>query len=198
MSQSLQLDSLEAQRHVRRRNVELATSYLPFRDPNLLRLCRKAWKGDERAGGVVGQLWVECLFPNESNGAKLAEKKIFDAELVNVLDRGEANPRDRELYSHQAEAITVARTGMQGRPATERPALLVTAGTGAGKTESFLLPMLNELFLHPRQPNETGIDPGIAVVSDERACKRPGRPFAGVAQGSERWRPTGHVFALYL
>jgi DEAD/DEAH box helicase domain-containing protein len=175
MSQSLQLDALDAQRHVRRRIVELATSYLPFRSPHVLRLCQDAWEGDERAGGVVGQLWVECLFPSESNGstlAKLAAGGIFHAGLVDVLDRPEANPRERELYTHQAEAITLGRAGLKDRPENERPALLVTAGTGAGKTESFLLPILNDLFLHPREPHETGIRalllyPMNALVNDQ-------------------------------
>jgi hypothetical protein len=175
MSQSLQLDALDTQRHVRQRIVELATSYLPFRDERLLRLCQNAWKGDESAGGVVGQLWVECLFPSESDGstlAKLADRGCVDRRLVEVLDRPEANPRDRELYKHQAEAIILGRYGLEGRPARERPALLVTAGTGAGKTEAFLLPVLNDLFLHPRKPHETGIRalllyPMNALVNDQ-------------------------------
>lgn len=38
MSESLQLDALAAQQHVRKRVVELATSYRPFRDEKLLKL----------------------------------------------------------------------------------------------------------------------------------------------------------------
>jgi DEAD/DEAH box helicase domain-containing protein len=52
----------------------------------------------------------------------------------------------RSLYKHQAEAVRIAR---QSGPNGERPALVVTAGTGAGKTESFLLPALDELWRHP-------------------------------------------------
>lgn len=175
MTSSLQLDALYAQHHLRRRIVELATSYLPFRDPKLLRLCQDAWEGDERAGGVVGQLWVECLFPNENDGltlATLAERGDVSHRLLDVLNRPEAHPQDRILYRHQAEAITCSRHGLEGRPAQERPALIVTAGTGAGKTEAFLLPVLNDLFLHPRQPGETGIRalllyPMNALVNDQ-------------------------------
>lgn len=175
MSESLQLDALAAQRHVRERIVELATSYRPFRDEKLLRLCQNAWAGDESSGGVVGQLWVECLFPSETDGTTLgalAEGGDVNAELVGVLDRPEANPRYRELYKHQADSIRYARRGLDGAGEKRRPALVVAAGTGAGKTESFLLPVLNDLFLNPRQAGQTGIRalllyPMNALVNDQ-------------------------------
>jgi hypothetical protein len=69
---NLQLDALAAERDLRQRIVELATSYRRLRDKGLMDLCRKAWAGDERSGGVVGQLWVECLLPSELGDNTLA------------------------------------------------------------------------------------------------------------------------------
>lgn len=44
---------------------------------------------------------------------------------------------DRKLYRHQAEAI---------RKANENKNLIITTGTGSGKTECFLIPVLNQLL----------------------------------------------------
>ena len=59
----LELDALSAERDLRRRVVELATSYRPLRDEEMLRKCREAWSSDEQSGGVVGQLWVDVFSP---------------------------------------------------------------------------------------------------------------------------------------
>lgn len=46
-------------------------------------------------------------------------------------------PIDRPLYAHQEQAIERVSSGNS---------ILVATGTGSGKTESFLLPIINELF----------------------------------------------------
>ena len=51
-------------------------------------------------------------------------------------------PRDRKLYTHQLQAIEKAQSGAPG----QRPTIVLTAGTGAGKTEAFLPSILNELY----------------------------------------------------
>ena len=54
----------------------------------------------------------------------------------------------------------------------EKPSLVITAGTGAGKTEAFLLPILAGLWKQPRAPNEHGMRclilyPMNALVTDQ-------------------------------
>ena len=51
------------------------------------------------------------------------------------------------MYKHQHEALERAIDSGSGG---EKPAIVVTAGTGSGKTEAFLLPILNELFARDR------------------------------------------------
>ena len=46
-------------------------------------------------------------------------------------------PLDRALYSHQEKAIRLVK---------ERKNLVISTGTGSGKTESFLLPIINDLL----------------------------------------------------
>ncbi len=175
MNETLQLDALQAQSDIRRRIVELATSYRPLRDRRLLELCQRAWRGDEKSGGVVGRLWVECLFPSKTRGttlSMLADSGEFDRRLLELLDHPAGHPKERTLYTHQEDAVRTAFHGLPGAKFGERPAVVVTAGTGAGKTEAFLLPVLNDLFLHPRQPGENGIRalllyPMNALVNDQ-------------------------------
>lgn len=167
----LQLDALAAERDLRQRIVELATSYRPLRDQRLMDLCREAWAGDERSGGVVGQLWVECLFPSRSSEhtlESLAAEGRFSAKLMRLLDKPEKYPGTRPLYEHQYQSLLTASAGGQGR----QPGIIVTAGTGTGKTESFLLPVLNELCRKPRLQGEAGVRaiflyPMNALVNDQ-------------------------------
>jgi DEAD/DEAH box helicase domain-containing protein len=169
---ALQLDALAAERDLRRRVVELATSYRPLRDEQMLKKCREAWSGDELSGGVVGQLWVECLFPSETGGntlQSLAAQNLFDSRLLGQLNHPHRCPESRPLYRHQEEAIVAAVNGERGGA---RPGLIVTAGTGAGKTESFLLPVLNDLYRNPRETGESGVRaillyPMNALVNDQ-------------------------------
>lgn len=175
MNEALQLDALRTQSDVRERIVELATSYRPLRDRRLLEFCQRAWRADERSGGVVGRLWVESLFPSKSDGTTLsmmADKGEFDRHLLRMLDNPTAHPKERALYTHQERAVRIAFHGLPEAQPSERPAIVITAGTGAGKTESFLLPVLNDLFLRPRQSGETGIRalllyPMNALVNDQ-------------------------------
>ena len=76
-------------------------------------------------------------------------------------------PRDRKLYTHQLEAIDKARP----KPSEDRPSIIVTAGTGAGKTESFLLPILDDLYRNPPKESRGAkciiLYPMNALVNDQ-------------------------------
>jgi hypothetical protein len=98
----------------------------------------------------------------------LADVGVFDARLRDHLATVRSVfPGDRPLYTHQRDAVLAARRSS----GASRPALVVTAGTGAGKTESFWLPVLNDLFAQPKQAG-CGIQclilyPMNALVNDQ-------------------------------
>ncbi len=144
-----QLDAFSFANTIRNRLVEFSLDRNFVRNPALSEICRSLWAGTAEAGGLVSELWVEGAFPAESSGEtihSLVEQKLFSDKLATILDHDVAVPRERSLYTHQHRAIVQA----QKRDANNaRPALVVTAGTGAGKTESFLLPILNDLFRGP-------------------------------------------------
>lgn len=141
-----QLDAFTFADNLRRRLVEFSLDRNFVREPKLTELCRRLWAGPAETGGLVSELWVEGAFPAEASTEtldSLVRQGLFEATLANYLDHDDAVPRHRQLYTHQLKAIEQAQSR---RADQSRPALVVTAGTGAGKTESFLLPALNDLF----------------------------------------------------
>lgn len=151
--ETLHLDALEAQTKLRERLAGLARDESYLRDPELRRACEALWLADGNSQGLMSELWVEPLFPAEYSKHTLANMSGVSASLVEQLRRSGAIPPERNLYLHQAQALNAE---IKSRSNRARPALVVTAPTGAGKTEAFLLPMLNDLFSRPRKEGERG------------------------------------------
>src|SRR5690606_38479326 len=70
------------------------------------------------------------------------------------IDRpDDALPADRPLYAHQEEALRATRSGRN---------LVVATGTGSGKTECYLLPVLDHLL---RERDAGTLDlPGVRAL----------------------------------
>lgn len=142
-----QLDSIALSQAVKKRLVDFFLDDNFVRDTDLSRICRELWSGPPAQGGIVSDLWVEGTFPamrSDQTLNTLATQGRFDSALRDQLHRRGAVPRDRQLYTHQVASILEAQ-----EEGDAKPALVVTAGTGAGKTECFLLPLLNDLFSKP-------------------------------------------------
>ena len=142
------------------------------RDAELTEALRNLWSGRPEIGGLGSDLWVEGAFPSTPAGEKmqaLVDRKLVDAGLGKQLNATGAFPLNLTPYQHQLESIEAAASKDYANGG--RPAVVVTAGTGAGKTESFLIPMLNELWRAPGQPGG-GISalilyPMNALVNDQ-------------------------------
>lgn len=72
---------------------------------------------------------------------QLVDEGVLDHEFANL--GGSGLPYDRPLYLHQEQAIR--------KIASLRRNLVVTTGTGSGKTETFLIPILNHLLAERRR-----------------------------------------------
>ena len=149
------LDSLKLAASVRQRLVDYASDQNYVSSKLLAEKLRQLWLGDHSAGRLVSDIWVEGTFPSEQVKVSLiqaAEDGFFDRDLPDLLIANEALPKDSNLYTHQYESLKVSQAV---DPSGKKPAILVTAGTGAGKTEAFLLPALNQLAKSSR--NGTGM-----------------------------------------
>jgi DEAD/DEAH box helicase domain-containing protein len=155
----------------RQRLVDLAVSENYLRSPSLAGAASEIWRGPGEQGGLVSELWIQGAFPSKSSEdslESLAREGLFPRDLCGYLDGTGKFPAKRRLFTHQADAFRHAV-----RPqAREKPSLVITAGTGAGKTEAFLLPILTGLWQQERAANEQGMRclilyPMNALVTDQ-------------------------------
>ena len=105
------------------------------------------------------------MTPPYETGATCREL-IAEGVLDQDFDRiGSSFPLDQSLYVHQETAI---RKFVAGRN------LVVSTGTGSGKTESFLIPIINSLIEETRGAS-------TAAVPDERIGQRSAEAITGCA-----------------
>ena len=134
---------------------------------------RSLWNGPESEGGLVSSIWGRG---NLCRGIVWARSAEFicgrgDRQTVGpAVSLDGSFPVDRQLYLHQERAIRAEAE----KPIHDgqRPAIVLTAGTGAGKTEAFLLPLLNGLFRAARPAGAGGVRaiilyPMNALVNDQ-------------------------------
>ena len=156
--------------HVRTRLVDLAVAENHFRDHRLSDAVRSVWAGAGAHGGLVSELWVEGAFPGELSSdslISLRDEDIFPKDLCQHVGERGVFPLDRLLYNHQADALRESMARSESRPA-----LVITAGTGLGKTEAFLTSMLADLWNAPERQQDGGMRclilyPMNALVADQ-------------------------------
>lgn len=166
-----QVDALKMVDHVRSRLVDLAVSANYVRDIKLSEAARKVWEGPGPDGGLVSELWVEGAFPGELSRdslKSLGDEGVLPEELYRHICNRKVFPPERQLYNHQSEALRRSVSAGSG----DKPALVITAGTGLGKTEAFLLPMLTDLWTAPERRSDGGMRclilyPMNALVADQ-------------------------------
>jgi DEAD/DEAH box helicase domain-containing protein len=148
---NLQLDALETEARLRRRLIEFTESQAYLRNPELRSACRQLWLSGESEGGLVSRIWVEPVLPSRVSGRSLT-RPIGRGRGGSMADRSVA--RLKRVPGREAVVHTSGKgnQGSRERPPAERPGIAITAGTGSGKTEAFLLPLLNDLIRDPRHP----------------------------------------------
>ena len=108
----------------------------------------RSWLSDRLAsypgehGAVLGDPLIECMYrwsSGDRSTGSLQEDGDLHPTFVQALEQAPGDyqfPLDRKLFTHQLAALASTGAGKS---------ILVSAGTGAGKTESFLFPILNDL-----------------------------------------------------
>lgn len=124
-------------------------SLLPIRDPRIAEALDEQITGSEL---LAKGPFLEATPPYASGAsiADLIEEGVLDPGVRSLA--GPALPLDRPLYRHQDQAIRKATAGRN---------IVVATGTGSGKTESFLLPILNALSAEHRAGT---LGPGVRAL----------------------------------
>jgi ATP-dependent helicase YprA (DUF1998 family) len=93
-------------------------------------------------GAILGDPLVESMFrwsAGPSTIAELVETGLLHPDFVRALASAKGDyefPSGRKLFAHQFDALNALN---------DQKSVLVSAGTGSGKTESFLFPILSDL-----------------------------------------------------
>jgi len=129
----MSIHPLKTTQHLRRAYIRYLKTIKPFQDDELRAEYARALEETPLMKGPL----IEASPPFET-GASIRDLVEEDAlssrfrELCNA-----AFPYERPLYKHQEDAV---RRALAGRN------LVVATGTGSGKTETFLIPILNHLL----------------------------------------------------
>jgi DEAD/DEAH box helicase domain-containing protein len=155
---SLQVDAIRTRQNMQDRLVELATADVFVHDTDLQERVRQVWTGSDGDAGTTSELFIEGIFPAADSELTINDMTVrggFSSALRDQLAGVDESLVTRTLYKHQRQALEMGRD-----EATERPVILVRAGTGLGKTEAFLLPLLDDLYEHPR----SGLPDGVRAI----------------------------------
>ncbi len=111
-------------------------------------------------GSTFREPYIEST-PRYQTGPSLADLRLPDAatELLSRMAGWEAfgEPLFRDPpYTHQAQALEAA--------IADRKSLVVATGTGSGKTEAFMLPMLANLAIEARTRPQSFASPAVRTI----------------------------------
>lgn len=104
----------------------------------------------EKEGAIAVGPYLSMSDPYEKGSSlkELANEGLVSKDILNI----QGFHPERNLYRHQEDAV---------RKSVEGKNLIVTTGTGSGKTESFLIPVINQLL----KEKETGtLGPGVRTL----------------------------------
>ena len=157
---------MQASEKIKQSFIDYISTTLSIADPHYQRLFRAALNED----GAIGRgpfLHISGSYQSGKSLCELAQQgqasELFET-LEDIPEKDKELKFRRPLYSHQENALRAAQTGAN---------LVVTTGTGSGKTECFLLPILQHLMEEMEAGELTGavcaiiIYPMNALANDQ-------------------------------
>lgn len=130
---------------VRERSVEAVVGRSGVSHPGLVgEIRRQLGSTDVGTGALVREPVIEGAAPFKVDGRTFAEcsGSLLHPDVIRAISSDKAGeyrfPPDGQPYRHQIEA-------WRHLTSAERASVLVSSGTGSGKTECFLMPLLHDL-----------------------------------------------------
>ena len=147
------LDAVSAATTTRNSLVDYLLAAYPINDAAL----RRGFEELLRQPGTISQdPYLEGNQPYEAGRTlrQLTDEGLLDQRMLQLFEA------DRPLYAHQEAAVVAA--------VKDQANIVVATGTGSGKTECFLIPMLQRLLQDPRPGMQALIlYPMNALVNDQ-------------------------------
>lgn len=145
----MSLQPIEVTNHIEGSYIRYLQTAFHMKDSILL---KQLQQGLQARNKFVKGPYLEVTAPYQTGASlrDLIQEKVV-SQLMGKLSQQDI-PIDRPLYTHQETTLRKINVGRN---------LVVSTGTGSGKTESFLLPILNELF---RQKEQGKLGPGVRAL----------------------------------
>ncbi|KZY60152.1 hypothetical protein A3742_15110 [Oleiphilus sp. HI0071] len=137
--------------HIETRSVESTVSILGITDSKLRAHLVKELSNKEKGTAFLGDSVFEATFPWEPASQKMSELSgddgLLASSLIKAMDEADDHKfgKDWNPFKHQLLAWKALLE--------EQKSVVVTSGTGSGKTECFMVPVLNDLA---REYEESG------------------------------------------
>lgn len=152
------LDPISAVEQPREDFIRYLLSAYPLRNPHL----RFALKQKlQQRGNIWQEPYLEGSQPYQPGKSviELVEKGVLHPQMTNLF-----TPSSRPLYSHQEKAVRAV--------IKQNKNIVVATGTGSGKTECFLIPMIDKLLKEEDNLSNSGVRtlilyPMNALVNDQ-------------------------------
>ncbi|MCS7291912.1 MAG: DEAD/DEAH box helicase [Gloeomargarita sp. SKYBB_i_bin120] len=151
------LDPVAVIRQLREDLIRYLLTAYPLRDDNL----RQQFKEElEKPGNIWQVPYLEGTQPYRPSLTlrQLTEQGVLHPDILQFFDP------DRPLYQHQVEAIRAVVTNQEN--------VIVATGTGSGKTECFLIPIIDTMLREGSRLQQAGVRvlilyPMNALVNDQ-------------------------------
>lgn len=122
----------------------LLTTFDANKDGNEPELALKIREAFEHPKALFTGPYLELVYPYDRSDSisELCEKGVLSKQIMQLtcfsLPKPEPIPLDAALYSHQHKAIQ--------KLCVEKRSIVISSGTGSGKTEGFSIPIVNDLL----------------------------------------------------
>lgn len=159
------LDAIELSNSLKKRLEEIVLSSINIRDKQLQEALNNIIQSSD---GLISEILVEGAFSTKKHHQILENIPFLNKQFLDLLDLNKVFNPNFYPFKHQYKTLNIVHEMEE----SDKPAIIVTAPTGSGKTEAFLLPMLNDLISNPRKRNEFGVRaiilyPMNALVADQ-------------------------------
>jgi DEAD/DEAH box helicase domain-containing protein len=161
-SRHLQFDAFSAMESLRDQYVDFLCDQFRLEGSGLGDQLRYHWRHEDNAFSLFSPPLIQGAFPfrpgeapaqlqSASTMARDPQRPLHPKTVKLLSDAG----IDYRLYVHQTEAIRAASAGQT---------VVLSAGTGSGKTEAFLIPLLDRMFWDHEQGLDDLSEPGVRAV----------------------------------
>ena len=144
----------------------LMTTFDANKDGKEPELSRKIRESYESPRALFTGPYLELIYPYKKDASiqQLCSEGVLSPKILELpsfsLTKPQPIPLDTPLYSHQSKAIR--------KLCTQNKSIVISSGTGSGKTEGFSIPIVNDLL----QDNSPGVRallvyPLNALVNDQ-------------------------------